>query len=264
MSDERHPITEIHALHDGRLPDTDHLAVWSHLQGCAACRSELEGLRALDAGFRQLEQPEHPLGLDAILRASLEREDARRRVRRRVGRLLGAMAVCATVALAALLAIRGHEPDWLAQAAIAHAEIERGVRQLDVLETVPLVLEQKLRARGATIRVLDLAMMGFQLVGGSVREVGRHRIALVAYRDAKGRILVCEMFLGGAIRLPPPLEERRSGGIDFRVYDLAGRTAVFWREGDVLCALVSEGRREEVVALAIAKAKVPDALLKTR
>jgi len=264
MSDERHPITEIHAWHDGRLPDDERLAVSTHLKGCAACRSELEGLRALDAGLQELEQPEHSLGLEAMLRARLDREDARRLDRRRLRRLLGATALGATIVLAALLARRGQEPDWPALAATAHAELERGVPRLDVEESAPQVLQQRLRARGATVRVLDLAMMGFQVIGGSVREVNRHRIALVVYRNADGRILLCEMFAGGDIRLPPPLEERRSGGIDFSVYDRVGRTAVFWREGEVLCALVSGGRREEVVALAIAKAKVPGSALKTR
>jgi anti-sigma factor RsiW len=259
MTSERHPIAQIHAWHDGRLPDDERSAVSAHLEGCAACRSELEGLRALDAGLRQLEQPQPPPGLEATLRTGLDREDARRTGQRRMRWLLGAATVGAMLVLAAVLARRGHEPDWPALAAAAHSELERGVLRLDVEESGPQALEQKLRAQGATVRVLDLAMMGFQLVGGSVREVDRHRIALVAYRNAEGRILLCEMFPGGDVRLPPPLEERRSGGIVFSVYDRVGRTAVFWREGEVLCALVSGGPRDEVVALAIAKAKVPDA-----
>jgi anti-sigma factor RsiW len=258
MTDERHPIAQIHAWHDGRLPDEERSAVSAHLAGCAACRSEFNALRVLDSGFHQSGPAELPPDLHATLRLGLDREDARKeRAGRRMRWLLAAAAVGAVVLLATTLARRGLEPDWPALAAVAHAELESGGFDLDVRERVPEVLERALRERGATVRVLDLAMMGFQPLGGSVQKVKGQWVAMVAYRNAEGRILLCEMFSGGDIRLPPPLEEHREGGIAFSIYARGGRTVVFWREGSVLCALVGGGSRREVLALAVAKARLP-------
>ena len=261
---EKHPLPEIHAWHDGRVSDEERAALARHVATCASCRSELEALGVLDALLHRLETPEMPPDREPMIRVGLDREQSRRRSRRRTWQLMALTTAAALVVFAVLRVWQAPAPDWPALAAASFAELESGELRLDFDESVPQILEQKLRAQGATVRVLDLAMMGFQVIGGSVREVNRHRIALVVYRNAEGRILLCEMFAGGDIRLPPPLEERRSGGIDFSVYDRVGRTAVFWREGEVLCALVSGGRREEVVALAIAKAKVPGSALKTR
>lgn len=252
-----HPLAEIHAWHDGKLPGADRSRVEAHLKGCPACRSELEALRALDAKLRPAEAPASPELLGMLGRA-MDAEDARRRAARRRARWVGAVAgVAAAALLAVVLARLGGEPDWPLLAAAAHAQLESGEPRLDVREEVPERLERALRARGATVRVLDLAMMGYQLVGGSVREVNGRRVAQVAYRNAEGRFLLCEMFPGADIRLPPPSEERRQGAIVFSVYGRAGRTAVFWREGETLCGLVSGGSRDVVVALAMAKARVP-------
>jgi hypothetical protein len=66
------------------------------------------------------------------------------------------------------------------------------------------------------------------------------------------------MLPGKGIRLPPGAEQRHQGTLLFHVYSLRGRTAVFWHEGPVLCALVGTGDAEQVVALAMAKAMVPE------
>jgi anti-sigma factor RsiW len=257
VTGQGHPIAKIHLWHDGRLSAEERSQIQAHLEGCPECRSEFDALGALDAAIRPPEGPESPLGLEVRLRRTLDAEDTRRdRVKRRRRWSLPAAATVAVVILALVIIRVGLQPDWPRLAATAHAELERGQLQLDVREKAPQLLERELRARGATIRVLDLAMMGFELLGGSVREVEGHRVALVAYRNAAGQILLCEMFLGRDVRLPKPLEERRQGAIVFSVYAETGRTAVFWREGSVLCGLVSGGSRDAVVALAMAKARV--------
>jgi hypothetical protein len=66
------------------------------------------------------------------------------------------------------------------------------------------------------------------------------------------------MLPGKGIRLPPTTDQRHQGTLLFHVYALRGRTAVFWHEGSVLCVLVGTGDAEAVVALAMAKAMVPE------
>ena len=256
MTGQGHPTEKIHLWHDGRLSAEERAQIEAHLEVCPACRSEFDALRTLDAAIRSPERPERPAGLEALLRRTLDAEDARRDwAKRRRRWSLAAVAMGVAVIVAVVIARLGLQPDWPLLAATAHAELEGGQLQLDVRERSPEMLQRELRARGATIRVLDLAMMGFELLGGSVPEVGGHRVALVAYRNAAGQTLLCEMFPGGDVRLPRPVEERHQGAIVFSVYAQTGRTVVFWREGSVLCGLVSGGSRDAVIALAMAKAR---------
>jgi len=252
---EKHPLPEIHAWHDGRVSDEERAALARHVATCASCRSELEALGVLDALLHRLETPEMPPDLEPMIRVGLDREQSRRRSRRRMWQLMTLTTAAALVVFAVLRVWQAPAPDWPALAAASFAELESGELRLDFDESVPQILEQKLRAQGATVRVLDLAMMGFRLTGGSVRTVARRRVALIAYRDAAGRILLCEMLPAADVRLPVPLERRREGDLTFSVHAPPGLTAVFWREGEMLCALVSRGARDEVVALAIAKAR---------
>jgi anti-sigma factor RsiW len=102
-------------------------------------------------------------------------------------------------------------------------------------------------------RVLDLAMMGYHLVGGSIEVINGHRIALFAYRTDADRVVLCAMYLGNAAANAGG-EVRRHAGIDFYVYRVEGKTVVLWQEGAVTCALVADGDPEAVVSLAFAKA----------
>jgi len=254
MSGEAHPSEALHALHDGRLEGPERAGVEEHLRSCERCQSELEALRALSGVAREASGAAPPEGLEERLHRSLDGEDRRRRGRTRwtVG-AVAAVVVAVTVAL--WVGRSSRSPDWPALALATQEQLERGQLVLDVEERRPERLEAALRQRGASVRVLDLAMMGLELVGGSVREVGGRPVALIAYRDARGRILLCQMFPGAGVRLPPPIEERRRGELVFNVYRQGPRTAVFWREGPVLCALVGTAPGDEVIALAMQKAR---------
>jgi anti-sigma factor RsiW len=204
----------------------------------------------------QLSGAAPPAGLEAVLRDGLDAYDRRSaRVRQRRRALVAASALAAAAVLVVWAVRLRSGPDWPALAMLAQEQIERGELGLEVQERHPDRLEAALRARGASVRVLDLAMMGLQLLGGSVREVGGRTVALIAYRDPQGRILLCEMLPGANIRLPPSVEERRQGEMVFSVYARDGRTAVFWREGTVLCALVGTAPGEQIIALAMGKAR---------
>ena len=62
------------------------------------------------------------------------------------------------------------------------------------------------------------------------------------------------MYAGKVGKLPKGATLRESKGIRFHIYQENGLTAVFWQEGAVVCALVSDIEPEQVVQLAFAKA----------
>jgi anti-sigma factor RsiW len=259
MSGGPHPSAALHDLHDGRLDPAERARVEEHLRSCAQCQSELEALRALSGAARQLAGSAAPDDLGPLMRGTLDAEDRRNTgLRRRRVVVAASVLVVLAAALVIWLERARARPDWPAIAVAAAEQLERGELRLEVAESRPDRLEAALRARGASVRVLDLGMMGLELLGGSVREVEGRRVALIAYRDAQGRTFLCEMLPGKGIRLPPGAEQRHQGTLLFHVYSLRGRTAVFWHEGPVLCALVGTGDAEQVVALAMAKAMVPE------
>ena len=104
------------------------------------------------------------------------------------------------------------------------------------------------------VRVFDLGMMRYELVGGGVHSVRGRRSALFVYRDPDGHDLICQMNQGSLTELPAGGELHDHEGIRFVVYRRDGLTLVFWREGRVLCVLVGEGGTDVVLALASAKA----------
>jgi anti-sigma factor RsiW len=258
MSGGPHPSAALHDLHDGRLDPGERARVEEHLRACLQCQSELEALRALSGAARQLAGSAAPDDLGTLLRGTLDAEDRRNTGLRRRRLVVAASALVVAAALVLWMVRAPARPDWPAIAVATAEQLERGELRLEVTEPRPDRLEAALRAEGASVRVLDLGMMGLELLGGSVREVEGRRVAVIAYRDAQGRTFLCEMLPGKGIRLPPTTEQRRQGTLLFHVYALRGRTAVFWHEGPVLCVLVGTGDAEAVVALAMAKAMVPE------
>src|SRR5262249_27496452 len=236
MSGEWHPGASLHDLHDGRLSPAEEAQVREHLRSCVRCQRELEALEALSGASRQLPRSEVPEGLRAALRRTLDAEDLRQVRMRRLRRVAAPLLLAAAAGLAWAFWPRAGER-WPALAIHSAGRLQQGELALDVVEHRPDRLEAALRARGASARVLDLTMMGIELLGGSVREVGGRRVALIAYRDAQGRTLICEMLPAAGLELPPASEERHQGTLVFRVYGRRGSTAVFWQEGQLLCAL---------------------------
>ena len=62
------------------------------------------------------------------------------------------------------------------------------------------------------------------------------------------------MYEGRVESLPPTPDVRENDDIQFFVHRVGDLTVVFWQEGEVVCALVSDIDPEAVVALAFSKA----------
>jgi anti-sigma factor RsiW len=247
---------------DGRLGEPERTRLAGHLADCAQCRRELEALRWVkEQALGGLPGETVPSDLAARVRAGLDAADAEARrsgaarARFRLPRWAAAAALAAA-ALVLFLVWRPAPEPLPDRAARDFAELTAGRLPLAISASQSRVIEEYFARNGVgfATRVFDLGMMRYELVGGRVHRLDGRVSALWAYRGADGRLLVCQMYEGRVVELPPPDEVRENNGIAFRIYREENVTVVFWQEGDVVCVLVSDGDFEAVIQLAFAKA----------
>jgi anti-sigma factor RsiW len=254
-----HLDLELQDLLDGRAEARVRTDAETHLRGCADCRGRLAALEAARVAVRTVGGPaELPLDLGARLDAALDREDVSVTRSRRTRRWAVAATALAASLLAAVLSLRGRAPDvvdvvtgdYRTQAATLPAG---ALRTSNVGE-----LERFLRARGLPfpVRVLDLGMMRWELVGGGVETLDGQPSIVLAYRR-DGRTVLCRMYLGSTAALPAGARVEEHRGFRFHVYERSGVTAVFWQEGQTVCVLIGDGPPRDVVELAVEKAMAP-------
>lgn len=251
-------------LLDGRLSAGDLAQAETHVAACAACALRLEQARATKRAVATLPVVPLPDGFAARISLALD-EEGRRNEGGRVVRF-PARATRPLLAAAALLLV-GLAGTFVlfrtpAEIVAAAADFER-VRGAQVVLEAPGPSAAGLEAffvsrrLGFETRVFDLGMMGWTIGGGAVGSLDGGPSALWTYRDAKGRVIVCQMYAGLASDVRRGAEVMARSGITFFVHRRGDLTLVFWQEGDVACALVSDIPREEVVSLAVAKAMLP-------
>lgn len=266
MREELHlPEGELDALLDGALTEQERARVEEHIAACEECGAELAQLRWSRSELRAVgaRVPARDAAFEARLRTALDAEDA---ARERSQRMLASRRrprpwlLASAAALAAVLLV------WLAaspqQVALPDLAAERyfamrGEPAEQALDAA--ALEQRFRASGVAFRarVLDLDMLGFRIVGGSAFEVGATTSVETLYRDARGQSVLCLMLEGDAAALPAGGARFEHEGIVFASFQRGDVNVVVWSEGDVLCMLVAALPREELQALAIAKAMLP-------
>lgn len=266
--DTTHPFEALQDLFDNRLPPSEIEPVRNHLASCATCQSvwqDLDTSRAATASLRA--GRELPDGLLADVVAALdapgslgERADTASARSWIGGRRTWLSAAAVAVVAVGVGVWRFRREDSAIPARVAR-DLERvttGALALDMRTDQAAVLEAHFSRSGlAGIRVLDLAMMGYVLEGGSRHDLGGRPSALYVYRDRSRRPLVCQMYAGALADLPTTDDVRDNGPFRFHVYLEGGATTVFWQEGPIVCALASTLPRDEVVALAFAKAMLP-------
>lgn len=258
----RHPgDDEIQEALDHRLPAAGRLEVEAHLATCDECRGRWEALAWAKAQAASAPRPAPPVDLAARIARALDEEDARRGVidgRSQAWRL-GGRPLWIAVGLTALLLVAlviARRPDVPLAVARDYAGLRSGALALDIHTADIHALEAHFAKRQLPfpVRVLDLGMMRYRLVGGKVHAVRGRPSALLVYEGADGHTLLCEMHPGSLTDLPPSGERHENGGIGFRVFRRGGVTLAFWPEGDVLCVLAGEGGSQTILPLAFAKA----------
>lgn len=232
------------------------IVIRSFAGSCARCRNELAAFGCVKREMlvHAVESP-MPAALASRVRATLDAEDQRARPtswRRRTW-IVAALAAAALV----LVFVRTRDSATLPELVAGDFRaFDAGTAPLAIESADPKVVEAWFARNGAPFvtRVIDLGMMQYRLVGGSVHRLGAHTSALFAYRGPGDLALVCQMYEGRTADLPPTADLREHDGIAFHVYRVQNLTLVFWQEGDVVCVLASSIPLEEVVQLAFAKA----------
>lgn len=248
---------------DGRLSAPEQSELQRHAGECEACRSRWEALELLRQAIRELPAPEPPAALAQAVATALDKQDGHERpaMRRRrwlylAAGLVGLVTVSALTLKIGTRVPRVRSGGLLAEISADFEALRSGRQPLALRTSRPTELEAYFAASdlGFPTRVFDLAMMKQQLLGGSAGRLDKRPAALVAYRGEDGSLLVCRMLRGSLAELPAPQLERGHQGIVFRIYEAGGQTLVFWLEGEVLCVLVGDGPRGQVIELALAKA----------
>lgn len=260
----RHYEDEIQEMVSGRLQPELRAEVERHVATCVGCRRTLERLSLLRKMLRA-GLPSNPVPGEIVagVAAALDREDRHRSALRHRApaagpRRRGALAWLAltTAAAALILVLLAGRRGLVPAASQDFADYAKGALALGERTNDPAQLETFFRRSGIPFRarVLDLGMMGYQLVGGQAHTLAGRPSALFVYRGPGGRTLVCQMYEGRTSELPRAPETRRHGDFTFSVYRRDKQTLVFWQEGRLTCVLASDGDPEEVIQLAFAKA----------
>ena len=258
VDDAKHPTEALQDVLDHRLDPAKRAEVEAHLADCDRCRRELEVLRWTKDLLRSASGSELPLDFGTRLSTALDDEDRARRAAPDRTRLRALAAfVAAAAAIVAAIWFAGRSPTEAIPRAIA-GELRQhgsGTLPLEILSADPAALEAHFAGKlPFPMKVYDLNMMAYPLVGAAVRPVSGRAGALVAYRGPEGLSLLCRMYEGSLAELPEPAARRGNEGIAFHVYRDSEVTLVFWTEGSVVCVLAGDGDPEAVVQLAFAKA----------
>ena len=255
-------------LLDGRLGEVAAAALRQHIDSCGECRTALTQLEAGRGAAALLRGTgPAPADLAASVTRALDQADRRSQavdtpapVRPAASRRLMIWRAAIGIAAGAVLFLF-----WLwpttepVRLVVRDARLATTSDELvEIRTTDPAELERALNAPDRPrVRVIDLGMMGFQVIGGRQHVLAGRPSALYVYQRQDGARLICQMFVGrlGELRFTPDV--RRRGAFTFRVYADGDMTLVFWQEGDLLCVLAGLLPRELVVELAMAKAMAP-------
>lgn len=255
---EMHPrLEEIQELLDGRLQGEARRSIEAHLEPCATCRARYERMMETRRILRMTvsETEEVPEALRARIVSTLDKERA---PRRHGWRLAAGLAAAAALAIVFILRVRQPAGDLPAAAIRDFETVSAGKSPLELQTSDAAQLQTWFdRQLGFSSRVFDLGMMGYHLAGGRIDEVADKPSALFVYRREDGALVICEMFQAVTSELPADAERRHHNGIEFFIFERDGTTTVFWQEGSVVCVLASRINREELIALAYAKAMQP-------
>ncbi len=272
MAASRDHVDEaLQELIDGRLPPAERQDVEAHLAACPRCRRLRASLEQARQALRSTAAGDAPApsALQERILAALDAEDQSRAAvspinlpikrRGRNAPWVWAAAAALVLAAGALWLIAPGARGAVDTVAAEYDRLAAGELAVEHAAAAPAELERYFAARGLSFhpRVLDLAMMGFEIVGGRVSRVGREPSAVMVYRSANAAPadpLVCQMYRGRLADLPRADEVQRRGGFSFHLFRRGASTLVFWQEGELVCVLVGRGDPAALLDLAAAKA----------
>lgn len=253
MGDSGHYREELPELLDRRLDAEQEREVRSHLDQCRECRREFEALGWTKRLAAAIPVAAPPPDLEHAIRKERALEERLLRTRRR-SFLVAAASVLLGAGGTAWLFRRSRET---LPAAVAgdYRRFRAGALPLEVQAARIETVEAFFREQGIPFRtrVLDLAMMNYDIRGGRLHRLAGQTSALFVYQGGEEKTLVCQMYSGRLEQLPPADEVRNHRGFRFQIYRQERVTVVFWQEGEVVCVLAGDFGEREIVALAFEK-----------
>ena len=221
---------------DGELDAAEALAVERHLESCAECQALKAQHEELKVAFRNVSYPRAP----AALRRKIARElDGGRPSLRRAGFWFGAGSGAGAMALAAALAFFLLSPANLLVNDLleAHQRSLLSGHLIDVVSSDRHTVKPWFAGHAdVSPPAVNFAAQGYVLVGGRADYVNGMRVAVVVYRHGAH---VINLFSWADRGQALPSTRMRDG---YRM--------LFWKEGDLDFAAVSDTGGEELGALA--------------
>ncbi len=246
---------------DGRLANGRRARLESHLETCADCRREWQALASIKTTVHStVTGREAPTDVVADVRAALDREDRAESARNLLLRSRGARRIVAFLAAAAaavaILLLSPQPTDPPASAARDWERWTSGRLHLELRSESPHAISRFFAERGIAFPVPagTLEVPGYRLVGARIHSLAGRRSAFYVYRNARNKILVCQMYEGSVADLPRGARVVARGGARLYAFRASGLTQVFWQDGRVVCALVSDIAPEELARIALPKA----------
>jgi anti-sigma factor RsiW len=250
-------------LIDGRLDDLRRVQLESHLESCAECRREWQALASIKTALRATRTDrEAPIDLATQVRTVLDREDRAEASRipllhrRHAGRFAVFAAAAAAIVAIVLLSIpRGTDPP----SAAAHdwKRWTSGRLHLELRSGSPPAISRFFADRGIAFPVPAemIEIPGYRLLGARVHSLGGRRSTFSVYRGRNDETVVCQMYEGSVGDLPAGGRVLENGGVRVLVFQASDLTEVFWQDGPIVCVLVSDAPPEEIVRIALDKAR---------
>ena len=138
-----------------------------------------------------------------------------------------------------------------------YGQIERGEIVPSEVTSLQQLKERLMRSVDGKFAPMayDFSTMQLHLAGGMVRQIGNREVMVAVYKG-NGATVLCYTFLGWESDAPEIAEVFFDGenGMSFYQFFYFQTNAVMHREGNVMCILMGQIPREQLLALARAKA----------
>jgi mycothiol system anti-sigma-R factor len=240
---------------DRELTPEEAQAVERHLQECASCQQEVAAHRRLQAMIRAaLEEEEVPVQLWPAIRQRLAQEEVpirpetRRSTRWRAWLGAGALAALLLLAWLGRSWLTAPLPTVVQEMVDSHIRTRLMVAPYTQVPGHPEAIQAWFRGRVEfAVPVPNLPQAHYRFQGVRVNYFLNRRVAELAYTTGT-HPLSFFILAEPSLTLTAP-HTVRGGKRTFYVQQRKGYTAILWKDGDMVCGLVSDLKAAKLVSL---------------
>lgn len=249
-------LEHISAFLDGELGPEDERALRAHLAECAACEAELARLRSVKAtAARAATSARVPRGFWRGVARRLDEVDQRAGARRRLVvrplPVVGAAAVVVVLATALGMWLTPTQATVrlpaLAQDFVAHHIISTPVYDVRGAGAIQAALDSELGGRRAIVAEFPRAQASLQ--GARICSCSGVPAVAQVYVTRHGPVALYQL-VGENVDLPPEAIVDARGPVPLYAASSRGCNVVAWHRGELVVALVGQGRISELVSMA--------------